>query len=350
MAISESVVTIETGNYVDGVSLIGNQHFGGAYTTFFGLWSFDQQAEALGIRHVRWPGGTRGETHFDTNDADGDGDFDEYLYSLTNENILTVPGKGLSDMLDYVNANSMAFTMFTPVERYDGNPDQAEQDVRVFVSKLLKGAEGGFGAVPADFTLEIGNESVGQGAIDAAGYGEIANLQIKAIRETLADPDLNPTGIDIKIAVQLGQTDAEDAAIRSQIDPENLVVIDSVVNHHLPNNIVTHNKTVSSTDPLDVGDSTFDRFSDYVGAWERAVGNAQGQDRTDLNYYVSEWTVGEAGQTDDWQLEFQDYGARQGRTVIDTFSQFVAAGADFGSTLGCRRPRKRKLVFNLREW
>ena len=331
---AKSLTSITTGRFVDSVSVVGDQHFGGIYTTFFELKSFAKQAEAIDVHHIRWPGGTRGETQRDTNDADGDGDTEEFLYSLTQEDILTVPGKGLTDVLNYANSASMAFTMFVPVDRYANNLDAAEQDVRQFVTKLLKGSDGGFGELPDSFTIEIGNESVGMGVVDAAQYGQIANRQLTAIREVLADSELNPSGLDLKVGVQLGQDFEEDAAIRSAIAVENLAIVDVVVNHHLPLNIVTLNKPIDATHPHDEGANTFDRFKDYVAAWERDVANAQGSDRIDLNYYVSAWTVGSAGETEDWQLEYQDYGARQARTAVDTFSRMVASGVDSAALWG----------------
>ncbi len=329
-----STIALNTGSYAESSSEVSELHFGGAYTTFFGLSSYKQQAQALGVTHIRWPGGTRGEFQLDVNDADGDGDYLENLYSLTHENILTVPGKGLSDVLQYANESAAAFTMFTPAHRYLGNPDQAQEDVRAFLIKLLKGADGGFGELPNNFTLEIGNESVGSGPEDASAYGEIANAQIAAIREVLSDPDLNPANFDIKIAIQLGKDNAEDSAIRSAIDQDNLAVIDTVTNHHLTLNLRNHNRSNSSTDVVDDGDNTYERFVDYVQSWEAAVGEAQGKPKADLEYYVSEWTVGEAGQLAEGELEFQDYGARQGRTTVDTFSQLVAAGSDSAALWG----------------
>lgn len=335
MTVNEkSLVLVESGDFVDSASVVGNQHFGAIYTTYFGLQSFGLQAETMDVQHMRWPGGTRGEEQRDINDADGDGDSEEYIYSLTQDNVLTVPGKGLSDVLEYVNSNSMAFTMFTPVARYMGNLEEADHDVRQFVTKLLKESNGGFGALPNDFTIEIGNESVGSDALDPSQYGEIVNKQLTAIREVLADPVLNPLGIALKIGVQLGQRFEDDVAIRSAIAPENLAIVDVVVNHLLPLNIVTSNKTLEQIHPEDNGDSSFDRFKDYVAAWEEDVANARNIEHVDLDYYVSAWTVGSAEENEDWQLAYQDYGARQARTALDTFSRMVASGVDSAALWG----------------
>ena len=304
---------------------VTDAHFGGIYSTFYSLNDFISQSELLGVTHYRWPGGTRGETALDQNDRDGDGNSQEYLFSLTQENLFTVEGKGLSDMLAASRAQGAELSIFLPSLRYVDDLAAAEAEAHAFVSKLLQGAAG-YGELPSNVIIELGNESLDGTIQSAREYGAVADAQLSGIHAAFADFPGSIAGI--QIAVQIGRSAEEDRAIRAEISNDNLSLIDALIAHHLPINMTNHNKVLDATDADDLGDSRFTRSEDYVIAWEKAVAMARADASVDLDFLISAWTVGTSGQSTDIDLSFQDLGARQGRTVIDTFVQLVGAGAD----------------------
>lgn len=289
---------------------VSTSHFGAVYTTFHGLSAFDAQREALGVSDVRWPGGRRGETTRDVNDVDGDGDRTEYLYDLAHDDVLLVPKKGLSDLFSYAQGEGAEVTLFLPSLRYLGRPGDAARDARAFAERL---SNGDFGDVPK-LTIELGSETLNGSQARAAAYGAVANAQMGALRSALDE------SLDVDIAVQIGRSAAEDRTIRSAFTRENLAEIDALVAHHLPINIRNHNRT------LDDGQSRFSRTSEFASDWEAGVRAAGGPG--DLDLLITAWTVGPSSRTSLSELAWQDIGARQGRTTLDTFAQLIGAGAD----------------------
>lgn len=318
-----------SGDYAIHATTVSARHFGTVYSTFYGLDAFEAQTQLIGGSGYRWPGGTRGETALDEFDKDGDLDTSEYLFSLTQENLTTIAGKGLSEVMAAAVASNAEFSIFVPSLRYLDDPETGAADVKAFMEKLLSGH---YGALPRSMIIELGNETLDGSVERAEAYGHLADQQLLAIKSVIGSHIGEIP--DIKIAVQIGRSAQEDAAIRDAISKDAMGMIDALISHHLPINIDNHNKTLVAESPLDEGDSRFTRSTDYIDAWERAVAEATRKSAIDLEHIVSAWTVGPPSDFSASDLEYQDIGARQGRTTVDTFVQLLAAGADAASLWG----------------
>lgn len=323
--------TISAGSFVNQHEQIESRHFGGIYATFHGLNTFEDQIDALSLGHIRWPGGTRGEQARDINDADRDGNTGEYLFDLRADDLLLVPGKGFSDMLHLAASTGRSLSTFLPTQRYYANLDAAASDAAYFMGRLL---DGDFGPLPHALTIEIGNESLDGTLETAMAYGAVANAQLTALLSIAESRGLDLALLNIDVAIQIGRSAEEDAAIRGQLSPMALSAIDALVVHHLPINLVNHNAILEASSPADEGDTRFTRTADYVDAWEAAIAPLRDGPGTPLDLYVSAWSVGGSHDPGTSLLQYHDYGARQARTAIDTFARLIAMGADGASLWG----------------
>lgn len=304
-----------------GNSTITEDWFGSVQTGFNTFAGYRDQFDALGATGVRWPGGTLSETQTD-------------VYSLTNPDIFdgrhlytydaNRDRPGLTEMLAHSVENDLPFTMILPTARYAGDPAAGQADTRAFLVKLL---EGGFGALPDDFTLEIGNEYAALAPFaDAPGrYGRVANALIEEIIEVLGDRALNPSVRDFGIAVQLGHSDGDDRAIREEMSGTALEAIDTVVFHSLPINLRNFRRGD--------GETSIDRYEAFVEAWQAAKNRAG--PNVDLDTFVTAWTVGLATSRPlEEDLNFQDYGARSASTMLEMFAAFSSVGVDAAASWG----------------
>lgn len=302
---------------------ISQDMFGGIYTTFqhanAGLSDYSEHADAMGLTHVRWPGGTFARRNQDTSDYDQDGDTEEFIYDLSNPDVnLKADGTGNSDfglsgVLDYVVTHDQSFSMIVPIERYLDDPELGEEVLDDFLHRLL--VEKGFGELPKDFTLEMGNENGFRLDPDmAAEYGALANKFTTIIRKYNEDPDLNPDGFQLKVGIQAGGNNGTDAAIRAEIDPDNYDTVDSVIFHYLSMNIRNLQNNI---------EERAERISD----WEDQFGS-------DLNVFASAWTVGIAKYSDEINLDYVDAGAEAARTTIETIVAMSQSGVDMAAVWG----------------
>ncbi len=310
--------------------VVTSAHFGGIYSTFYGLDAFAEQAALLGSRDIRWPGGTRGETALDTQDRDDDLNVSEYLYDLTHDDLMTISGKGLSDALLAANASGGSLSLFLPSIRYFDDVDRAEGDARAFVEKLLSG---GFGGLPSSLVIELGNESLDGTVSTAARYGMVVDAMLTGIAAAFEALGGTADDFNLTLAVQIGRSAEEDSTIRDQIGHDTIKMIDALIVHHLPINIFNHNRQLDGIG-IDEGDNRFSRSLDYIENWSRAVGEARKSAEGVLDVIASAWTVGPSSNVEDEAIIYQDIGARQGRTTIDTFANLLAVGVDAASLWG----------------
>ena len=310
--------------------VVTSAHFGSIFSTFYGLAAFAEQADLLGSRDIRWPGGTRGEMALDGQDADGDENVSEYLYDLNHDDLMTISGKGLSDALLAANASGGSLSLFLPSIRYFDDVVTAEADAQAFVEKLLSG---GFGELPSSLVIELGNESLDGTASTAARYGAVVDAQLSGISAAFEALGGTVDDFHLKLAVQIGRSAEEDTAIRDQIDYDNIAMIDALIVHHLPINIFNHNRQLDGTG-IDAGDNRFSRSLDYIESWSRAVGEARKSASGLLDVIASAWTVGPSSDVAEDAILYQDIGARQARTTIDTLANLLAVGVDAASLWG----------------
>lgn len=323
----------------DRANPISEELFGATYTGFFHFRGFESQAEALGVTHVRWPGGTLSEMREDIYDLTRPTIFDGT--QLFNPN----PGRvrpDLPDMLDDAKQNGTDFSIILPTVRYADDIEAGVQDLEQFLGRLYGGE---FGPLPADLTLEIGNEYYASDELSGAPdlYGEMANRFIETIERVEADETVNTLGARVEIALQMGINQGDDEAIRGEIGGNSLAAIDALVFHHLPigfNNLIA---ATESEHPADAGETRFERIEDYFDAWSREIA-AIGGDVRSLELFMSAWTVGQAANDpSDVLLEFQDYGLQAASTALHLIASYAEIGVDSATVWGIDVPNLNRL-------
>lgn len=321
---------------VAGAEAVDAADLGVRYSSFRSLDRFDEQLDGIRFGMISWPGGAMAEADVARFGFEYDG-----LYN-------PVYGQpGLSEMMSFAIDHDAGLSIVLPTVRYAGRLDALQADVRGFMEDLLSGH---YGPLPDKMIFHIGSEHYHHfnalfGANGAAEYGEVASAMVHEINAALADPALNPGGVEIDVSVQAGRTMVEDEAIRDAFSPEDLASVDLVMHHRYPGN-------------AEGVDSTLNQFEPIYQAWEDDVQGAGG-DRPEL--HLSEWGAASltrsegltkyirdmaaegitinrgdidlAGRTDAdfenyWQdlLATRDYGLEQPRLYLEVFSEYQATG------------------------
>ncbi|TCO70811.1 calcium-binding protein [Rhodovulum euryhalinum] len=325
-------IDIAFGNRVVGAETVTADQFGGIQTGYSGFGTFDAQFTELGLSTLRWPGGTLAETDPDVYGFDIDGLFDGTQLNTPDPDRVR---PDLSETLAHCVENELGFSMIIPTLRYADDIDRGVAELAAFLQDLLSGR---YGALPADFTLEIGNEYMAHSvlAADPGLYGAIADRFIATIAEALASPAINILGADLTIAVQMGANAADDAAIRAEIAPENLVHVDSLVAHALPFNFGAIDKVEDDPDAhaQDYGETAWQNRADYLAAWSAAI-TAAGGDGAGVELFMSAMNVGKAAQDlADVNLNYQDYGLRAAGAYLELFATYQSIGMDAAAIWG----------------
>lgn len=296
-----------------GVATVKAENMGSIFTTFTTLEKYDNAISTVPMKYTRWPGGTLAET-------------DLQKYSLTYDDIYNnfEASKGLTSVLAYANAKNQAFSMVIPTRRYMNNPDQGSVELKAFLVKLLNG---GFGPVPANFILEIGNESAHFGWANGVftpglgSYGFVTNNLLNTMRITLADPVINPKKIDIKVFISLGVNSGGQKPIFSQISAANLKTVDG---------FVRHTGLVWSADKYNLANEDL-KLNIAKKYWDTAWGGQA----PDFNIADTAWSVGSSQDIAEVQdPSALDVGARQSGAVVKVFSQMIAGGSDYAAMWG----------------
>lgn len=325
-------IDIAFGNRVAGAGVVTAAQFGAIQTGFAAFPEFDAQMRALGLSHLRWPGGTLAETDPAVYGLDLPGIFDgTRLFTPDPDRVRP----DLAATLAHCVEQNLGFSMILPTVRHAADIERGVAELQAFLRDLLSGRHG---ALPANVTLEIGNEYEGHAVLaqNPALYGQIADRFIQTITAALASPEVNQIGAELRIAVQMGASAGDDAAIRGAIAPGNLVQIDSLVVHALPFNFAAIDKprTGAGTDPEDLGESAWQNRADYLAAWQAAIAAAGGDGRG-VDFYVSAVNVGKAAQDfAEVNLTYQDYGLRAAGAYLELFATYQSIGMDAAAIWG----------------
>ena len=260
-------ISVPTGTLTAGL-------FGADMLRFRRTDNFEIAAEEAGVGGIRWPGeGIADPRPTDTrwiNEFDADGVPTAYVYDLTHDNIIDTTGwprDGLREAMEYAVAADMGFSMLVPEERYilvdvgATNPadifsidfTRVESDLTVFLDRLL---EGHFGPVPADFTLQLGQEYYTGPLADLVSThgldhqarmeatGALYNFMAGFIKDHVASKTANGQNLDnieVGVAVQIGRFlrapegdpafgSSDDVAIlAAQFDAAGLAAVDELL-------------------------------------------------------------------------------------------------------------------------
>ncbi|HSM52248.1 MAG TPA: hypothetical protein VLA75_12680, partial [Thermoanaerobaculia bacterium] len=187
----------------------------------------------------------------------------------------------------------------------------------------------------------------------AADYGRLAALTVNTICRALSDPDVNTTGADLRIAVQMGRTLAEDELVRSGMCENSLSRVSYLVHNHFtyqPDNADRDNEDIAASlegwdeaNRAAGGDGTRFYFAAYnIGHWTREGVRAQWLDlREEAGLPVEEDEVDLAARTNAeferfWQQRLSEgaYGMEHATVLIELFSVHAELGATKKSAFG----------------
>jgi len=385
---------IQSGDFAEPGEVIQDTMFGADVLGFrFNNHIPNEANAATGISVIRWPGGIIA----DARNANWINDDGSYVYDLNNDGVmrkLDANGEltnkdNLYDVLEDAAVADQGLIMLVPTERHilldpvtgevSINFAEAESAARAFLEKL---ANGDYGSVPSNFTLQIGQEYYGGNlleefkALTNMAPEEAQNLYIESlgklynsIASEIADTinDLNVNGANLEaiaphIAVQIGrfQLDTpsdpfsgsfDDAAVfANQFDTAGLDAVDTLLwqryvqNYALlddglsePSNghLISDAVNVWETRAADLGlvDKQFDILAgSSIASFTReeaknlyeaetgfTVSNANFNARTDENFET------------DYQARLEnnfDYGAQLPSAIIQLYSELAGAGVD----------------------
>lgn len=231
-------ISIQLGpeNYSSPDRFIASSALGAEFLGWEFFSPFEDRYDQVQFGHVRWPGGIPVEMGMNL-DGSSDGSR-EPVFDLRFENLVewdrlvtdsltgnAIPREGIRELMAFAVENGISFSMVAPTMRYfelafDNHEEglsQARSDIRHFVTRLVQNE---FGALPKEFILEIGSEyyslpfwtdHFNQPGVDVARtVGDVFAAIVDEVQAVLDDPELNPNGYDINIAVQLGRAFSAD--------------------------------------------------------------------------------------------------------------------------------------------
>ena len=328
--------------YVAGSLPFTNSHFGYNYTGFRAFDRFLTQLDGSKVGLITWPGGALSEFQTDRFGLEYEGLWNGFKAA-----------GDLAEIFEAASTLGAGVSIVLPTIRYMNRPEALATDVRTFMGDLLGGK---YGPVPDRLILEIGSEfystfaGVPNGTVE---YATIADQMMREIAAAVADPAINPLGIDPEIAMQGGRTLAEDELIRDHLSDDALRTVDMVIHHRF---------AVMATG-VDPSATEIGRILD---AWEEDMA-AVGEDRPELflgTYNVASYSRGEAlrdyvaemgargilidresidlaGRTDTafetWfqnRLERYDYGPEHPRVLLEMMAEYGAEGMGGAGTYG----------------
>lgn len=268
-------------------------------------------ADALGISHVRFPGG-RGDN------ADATTEGAEWL------NIVSMPGgelrPELTDFLDWCIATGSKATLVIPTKFLDAQSYVAfGDDIRAFAAEVIAK----YGQVLAAF--EIGNEYWEMGE---TAYAAKANIALDALALGAEDIGMEATDRP-QMLVQMAtpntgsefHVDAagmEDFGYTQRLDMANNRIIDLLTDRSkgLIDGVVEHYYYARNA-------LSFTGHSDEVNYIDRDFANWQARFEKPLDLHITEWNVKTTNITEN--------GIRSASTLIEQVARMVEMGVDAAS-------------------
>lgn len=339
--------------YVAGSLPFDDDHFGYNYTGFRAFDRFLTQLDGSKVGLITWPGGALAEFQTDRFGLEYEG-----LWNGFNA------AGDLPEIFEAASRLGAGVSIVLPTIRYMDRPEALATDVRNFMADLLGGQ---YGPVPDRLILEIGSEFYSTFAAvenGTAEYAEIADQMLREIAAAVADPAINPLGIDPEIAMQGGRTLEEDEVIRDHLGDDALRSVDMVIHHRFA--VMATGVDPSATE-----------IGHILDAWEEDMA-AVGEDRPELflgTYNVASYSRGEAlrdyvaemgaqgihidreavdlaGRTDTGfesyfqsRLERYDYGAEHPRVLLEMMAEYGAEGMGGAGTYGSDMMHAARLTY-----
>ncbi|WP_164682019.1 calcium-binding protein [Fuscovulum blasticum] len=307
----------EIKNSQNGTEVTGS-HFGAnlvAHTNFsIDEGPFDQATTALGVTHIRFPGGTITEQLIDPS-----GDFWVQFLGTNGNSTVTLPDgrviQTLAATLEYASEHGLLVDIVLPTEFFlsEGEPGSRQinfEAIDYMVSSLNDFLESNpnSGCIS---TIEIGNEYYYDGRMTALEYAQIANYMVIDLAngfEALEEHGYHFKNGEPKIAVQAGAgwQPGDNQTILDNLSPEAKAEIDITVVHYYP-------KTLDKV-------GNFARHLNQLDDWRADP------DFKDLSFWGSEWNI--------QNTDVSDKGMLQASAFVAAFQQLLLEGVDMASVWG----------------
>ena len=323
--------------------------FGGDYLGWTGLPGWTAQADALGVGHVRWPGGIVAEDLL----ADGVRAYDLTAPDLTDgwPRWDGTARPGLTDMMAFARDTGRGLSVLVPTARYvemaatdrDAALALVRDEVGAFATRLVAGH---YGTVPDRMILEVGAEyystdiwegaggdpavrdlfadvfAAAVGALDAARAGTGAfEIAVQSGRfQSRDDPDEGPR--DGEAADSLAFLDAYHAAGVTD-------AIDALIWHRYTyhwSQVPTHFRETAHPD-----NAMSTLLADHLALWSDALGS-----EPDL---VVGWAAPDVDSTGASAVDpWFDFGPRAAGNLLQMLSEMASAGVDVATLYGIDSP------------
>ena len=272
--------------------------------------TFDESMRALGIEHLRYPGGTITEWYFDIADPDA-----STVWAKDRNAWREV--MPLTEFLTWAGQEGVGVNLVVPTgSLMAGGPmgdrrprDGAWGDVYGYITDVL---QGDYGAARID-TIEIGNEYWLGAELNHVEYSRIANVIADAAQRAIDDhrarEGLGAGWAEPDISIQIGQYGRYSTTpghIQNQqlidwLTPEAAAAIDAVVVHYY-----------TRGGWAEIG--THGYYFDRLDAW------AADPRLGDIDFHVTEWNVNNQQST--------ELGLKQASAIWFMFSEMMLRGVD----------------------
>lgn len=292
--------------------------------------SFVESVDALGLTHLRWPGGQLSETAV----VNGNGSISLYgraelpkAYDLNHPDLMHPRAladaqgnptglSGFEDMLDLAVSRDASLSIILPTLRYADAPGQAAADVTGFLDALLVEGRWNEGVLPRKLILDIGNE-----IYDPATYGRVSAEILGAVRDFRTEHPEH----DFTIALQGMQNGAETRSlidvIQTNASEEGLLAeVDMVRVHDLKHGL----RALRNFEH----EGKADAIRELVSAIE-ADRDLLDIDGPDVEVYVSAWTVTSKDIGENILLPMPNASA-----MLSMFTGMAELGTDYAAGWG----------------
>ena len=310
--------------------------------------TYDEKVEALGVEHIRYPGGSLTEDYFDLRNPDKATDIDPD----TGKQVELIP---YSDFMAYAEENDIDVTVVLPTRNYlsqttdeNGHRTEAIDDavLRGFIRDTLNGEYG----EPTVRAFEIGNEYWGSGEMSALEYGRVSSRMAEIIQDEISKHPEADVYEDIDILVQNGQNygssrlseEYEDlgdgAAQLAQINEDynlNLSEDDYIYNSGqvawpkvMNEIIISEFDKASEIEAVDgLALHIYSKGAEKTGSRDfdlRTVEQLWDERFGELDKYITEWNL---KASRNWDIE-ENYGLKQAHELLNMTEEFTEHGVD----------------------
>jgi hypothetical protein len=308
--------------------------------------TFDNVASALGVEHLRYPGGSLTEHYFSITNPDSNIAVNHW----TGEETEFLP---ISDFMTYAEQEGIAVTLVLPTRIFLGEeldvwgnrlPDIDEDALRGFLRDVFDGRYG----APQIQAIELGNEYWGSGHMNTFEYGRLAADMAVIVNDELLDHPDAERFADTDILVQMGlnygiasfsdhfegtgeeQLNALNETYGLNLSADEYIYASGNVAWVKVANAIIINEFDTSAEQdaidgvaghiyskgLEIPNSRYFELSQMADTWL--------EEMPDVDIYVTEWNLKRSVSED----ETEEFGLKQAHEMLNIIEAFSWGGVD----------------------